>query len=130
MFQQRFLKINPLIFLIVLAGFLIIGFYVFFYLIKFLYYLTPILVLAVLLVNHRVLIDHFKALFKRVLRDPVMGSLSLIVNLLGLPFVMLYLLFVAVITRGLNNANRQAENQRRSEYIDYEIVEEEKQQLK
>jgi Na+-transporting methylmalonyl-CoA/oxaloacetate decarboxylase gamma subunit len=129
MFQQRFVRINPLVILIVLAGFLIIGFYVFFYLVKFLYYATPLLILAVILLNYRVLVAHFSALFRRIAKDPLMGILSMFVNLLGLPFVMLYLVFVALFTRGLNKATENAFKQERQEYTDYEIVDDEKGKL-
>lgn len=117
-------NINPLVGVIFLVGFLVMMYYIlkgFFYVV---YFGAPLIVLGVLLVDYRLFVNHFKKLFQNIKQEPITGVLWLIINILALPIVALWLLMIGIFQRKVRKAERQMERRRMSEYVDYEIVDE------
>lgn len=122
MIQQRFVQINPLLSLVLFFAFLVIAYYVFVKLIVWLYYGTPILLLLAVLINHKHVFRYFGQLLLNIKRDPVSGTLSLIIRILALPFVSLWLMISGYFMRKMA-AFESKMSAPKQEYTDYEIVE-------
>lgn len=118
-FQRRSYSVNPLLAILLTVGFFIAMYYIirgFFFVI---YWAAPLLVLGVLILDYKLLVNHFKKLFKRIKTEPAGGVLWLIINILALPLVSLWLLIVALFNRKVKKAENQMRRQREGEYVDY-----------
>ncbi len=122
---RRTFHIPPLFGLLFLAVLVVFLFYVVKYLLYLLYYGTPVLLLLVLILDYRVFRDHFMNIFRRMRRDPVGGILSFIIQILALPFVLVYMLVRILFMRKLRGAEERIRRQREGEWADYEIIEDE-----
>lgn len=122
---RRTFHIPPLFGLLFLAVLVVFLFYVVKYLLYLLYYGTPILLLLVLILDYRVFRDHFLNIFRKIGRDPLGGILSLVIQILALPFVLVYMLVRILFMRKLRGAEERIRRQREGEWADYEIIEDE-----
>jgi hypothetical protein len=87
--------------------------------------LTPVLFLAAFLLNQRVVILWAKNLWIKFKKDPILGLMNLVVQLLVLPFVSLWLLFLGYFQRKLNTYQDKSFQKPEDGYTPYEIIEEE-----
>jgi energy-coupling factor transporter transmembrane protein EcfT len=122
MIRQNVYRLNPLISLILFIGFLVVAYYVVINVLKFLYFSTPVLLLIAIIVDYKTVFQHIKSQWRKIINDPVMGILSVIVQVLALPFVCLWLIFMGFIQKKIRNS--QAHFQKEEEYVEYEIIEE------
>jgi len=128
-FQRKSYSVNPLMAILLTVGFFIAMYYIirgFFFVI---YWAAPLLVLAVLIIDYRLLLNHFKKLFVRIRREPASGVLWLIVNILALPLVALWLLIVGLFNRKVKKAENEIRRQREGEYVDYVEIKEDRTEL-
>lgn len=104
---------------------IMIGIY---YLIKGAYYIlgiiAPILLIATLIIDHKVVTNYLKFLFNSLKLRPLMGLIYILLTIVGAPFVSGYLFIKAWMTRSLNKY--VDEQTRENTYTEYEeVVEEE-----
>ncbi len=108
--------------LIVLAVILVVMFYLF----RWFYWLAalamPVLIIATLLINYRVVTGFGVTLWKMLRHNPVVGIAAVLFSVLLLPLVVVYLFVKALLIRKVNIARKQAEIRTHGEWIDYEEV--------
>lgn len=127
--RYRVVALNPLLSLLVLVGIIVVMYYIFIRLIYLLYYATPVLLAIAALLHFGTVKDHFYTIFRRILRDPLMGILNVIVQILGLPFVSLWLIFKSWLMRKLEKLESSV-RETGGEYTTYEVVDEEPRRLR
>lgn len=125
MIQLRFFKFNPLLSLVLFIGFIILIYYIMIKMLVYLYFLTPLLFLGAFLVNPRTVKQWGKNLLLKFKKDPILGFLNLIVQLLVLPFVSIWLLFLGYFQRKLNTYKEHNFQKPEDGYTPYEIIEKE-----
>ncbi len=130
MIQQRFLKFNPLLSLILFIGFIVLAYYIMLNLLVYLYFLTPLLFLGAFLLNPRTVKQWGKNLLLKFKKDPILGLLNLIIQLLVLPFVSIWLLFLGYFQRKLNTYQEQTFRKPEDGYTSYELIEEKEEEEK
>jgi hypothetical protein len=123
-YRQSNFRINPFFGILFLAVFFIAMYYIIKGFLYVLYTLAPLMVIAVLILDYKLLLNHFKKLIQRTAKEPISGGLWLIVNILGLPFVAAWLLIVALLNKKTKQFQQQANARKEAEYTSYEIIEE------
>lgn len=84
--------------------------------------LMPVLLIATLIINYRVVWDYIKMLTQTVRRDPFMGILFIVMTFLLSPFVVLFLFSKALLHRKADAVIREqqaADVRNNGEYIDF-----------
>ena len=123
-YRQNSFRINPLLGILFLGIFFVALYYIIKGFLYVLYTLAPLMVIAVLILDYKLLLNHYKKLIQRTVKEPIKGGLWLIVNILGLPFVAAWLLLLALLNRKSKQFQSQAQAKREAEYTSYEIIEE------
>ena len=113
-------KLNPIVLLIGVV--LIIGvlFWVAKSILKLLAIAAPVILLAAVIINYRVVLGYGKWLLEAFKRNPLFGALAALFTFIGFPLVSVFLLIRAVTSKGLQNSF----SQKKGEFIKYEEVQE------
>lgn len=88
--------------------------------------LMPIIIIATLIIDYKVVIDYFKWLGKLVKDNPVIGIVAIILSFLGSAFVSVFLLSKAIFKKKMKQITEQRfPNQQQTqegEFVDFEEV--------
>ena len=85
-----------------------------------LYYLSPIMLIAALIVDHKVVMGYGKWLLRLTKDNAIMGIGAILLTVLGFPLVTLFLLGKALLRKRVKEAQEEVTQQREGEYIEYE----------
>lgn len=111
---------GSLVFLIILA----LLFYLFFQLYKFLWFISPLLIITSLVLDKRALLDYLKNIGQQITQNPIGGLINAMVNLLGLPFVLIGVVLKSwTIKRISKMQNTQSYYSKEEDFTPYEEVE-------
>ncbi|MBL7820171.1 MAG: hypothetical protein JNL65_06120 [Saprospiraceae bacterium] len=117
-FAEKFF--GSLIFLLFIAGF----FYLFFQVYKLMWYACPVLLLIAFILEPKLVWSYIKTIWKQIVVSPVSGLIQALINLVGLPFVSIGLIFKAWIYRKFGQINQQIQPEDFEEkFTSYEDVE-------
>lgn len=92
---------------------------------RILTFLSPVLIIAALILDYKVVVGYGKWLLDLVRRNPVSGVVAILLTIFGFPLVAAFLAGKALFTRNLKKARKEQQKGLRGEYIDFEEVEEE-----
>lgn len=127
MLQQKSYKINPLTSIIIL---LLVGLFLYLMfkgLYQFAYWALPVLVIATLIIDYKVYINHGKKTINRFREEFLWGLVRLVLDITFFPLLILWLFGKAVvkklISRKLKNHPVFQESAKEGEFIPYEEVE-------
>src|SRR5690606_34220043 len=87
-----------------------------------LYFTAPVMLIVLLILDHKIFLNHFKGVFRKIKQNPAIGILSLILQIVGLPFVLAYLLMKALFVRKLRKVEDRIRSQREGEFVEFEDV--------
>jgi hypothetical protein len=125
--NHQFRQISPLYLLAGLA-FIVLLFAGLFFVAQgiflILMYLTPVFLIATLLLDYKVLINYGKWLVQKFSQNALSGISWSLITLFGFPVVSAILCFRAWSSYQLKNTKTDDHEAQQGEYIDYEIVEE------
>lgn len=119
---------NPLaaIFSLVIAVLVLIGLiYVAQFIMRILWLLTPLLIIAVLIMDYKVVWNYIQWLGAVTKRNTLGGVVLILLSLLGLPLVSVFLLGKILLRRQLKSMEEESRNRREGQLIDYEEIESE-----
>ena len=88
-----------------------------------LYYLTPVLIILILVFDAKVILNHIKYLGKKIKDSPVSGLIQTGLSILFLPILLVYLLFQALINRQFKKNQMNTGNNQTSDWADFEELE-------
>ena len=114
--------VGGLIFLLIMLGMVYFAFKAVSGIFWILSVMAPIMFIAALVINHRVVTDYLKKIFRLLKEDTPKGLLWTAGTVIGYPVVAAWLAFKAFTTRG--SKKYQKEKRKEKEYIKYEEVEE------
>jgi len=86
---------------------------------KVLSLVAPVLLVAAVIINHKVVIGYGRWLLDSIKRNPVFGIIAVLFTILGFPIVSMFLLLRALASKGMARAVSQ-----KGEFIKYEEVNE------
>ena len=114
---------NPFssIFSIIMVVLIMLGlFYMARFIFTILYYLSPIMLIAALIIDHKVVTGYAKWIVGLFKKNPIMGIGSVLLTAIGFPVVTTFLLGKALFKKRIKAAQEEAEKARKGEFIEYE----------
>ncbi len=93
---------------------------------KLLWYVAPIILIATLIMDYKVVLSYGKSLVNLTKKNTAFGAIAIILSLLGLPFVSLFLFSKAMTNRKIGKMQEQFQQDRtrESSFTEYEDVSE------
>ncbi|MDH3650326.1 MAG: hypothetical protein OEQ53_11620, partial [Saprospiraceae bacterium] len=86
---------------------------------------SPILLIIALIIDHRVVLNYGRWLWKMLRENTLMGVVATVLTVVGFPVVCFLLFGRALLNRKVRNMEQALENEKLGELTDYEIIEEE-----
>lgn len=88
--------------------------------------ISPILLIAALIIDHKVVLNYGKWLINLVKRNPVMGIVAILLSVVAYPITFGFLLGKALLKRKVGQFTQEMERRTKGEFVDYEEIEEKK----
>lgn len=98
-----FSKVNPIMLLVGFAFLVVLLFWVAKSVLKLLSFVAPVVFIAALVINYRVVLGYGKWLIGSLKRNPIFGIVAILFSIVGFPVVSIFLLLRALATRGVSN---------------------------
>lgn len=95
-----------------------------------LYYLSPVMLIAALIIDHKTVTGYGRWLVEKVRANPIPGIGGILLTVLAFPLVCLFLLGKALFRKKIREVEQEAEQQREGEYVDFEELDSEPMDLK
>ena len=114
---------NPFIsiFGIVLGILFMLGlFYIARFIFTILFYLSPLMLIAALVLDYKTVINYGKWLVAQAKSNPLLGAGGILVTLLAFPLVTLFLLGKALFKKKVRDVEQEVERQQAGEYVEFE----------
>ncbi len=109
--------------LILFVGLLIGVFFMARLVFRLLYFLGPVILIAALVLDHKVFLEYIGWLRKIFKRDTLMGVAAIVLSILGYPIVSAILLGRALMRRQVKTLQREQERRTQCELTDFEELE-------
>lgn len=93
-----------------------------------LYYVSPIILLITLFIDHKVVVGYGKWILDVMGRNVLMGVGLSLLTLVGFPIVSLFLFGKAMLKKKVKEMTQQFEDQTQGEFVEYEEVKPEKEE--
>ena len=90
-----------------------------------LYYLSPIMIVAALIVDHKVVIGYLKWMVGLLRDNLLLGIGAIVLSVLGFPVLSAFLLSKALFKRQVKKVQDEAQAPREGEYIEFEELDSE-----
>ena len=90
-----------------------------------LYYLSPLMIVAALIVDHKVVIGYLKWVVGLLRDNLLLGIGAIVLSVLGFPVLSAFLLSKALFKRQVKKAQDEAQAPREGEYIEFEELDSE-----
>lgn len=88
-------------------------------------YLSPIMLVAALLLDYKVVTGYAQWVYGLLKKNPILGIGSILLTVIGFPVVSLFLLGKALFRKRVRDAQEEATRQRDGHYIEYEELDSE-----
>ncbi len=88
-------------------------------------YVAPILLLATLVINYKIVVNYGKWLWKQLQNNPIMGVIAILLTIIGFPVVSFLLFGKALLERKVKQVEEEVRMEREGNFADYEIIDEE-----
>ena len=90
-----------------------------------LYYLSPIMLIAALIIDHKVVTGYIQWVINLLKNNVLMGIGTVLLTVIGFPVVTAFLLGRALFRKKIKEAKEDIERQQKGHYIEYEEVDSE-----
>ena len=101
-----------------------------FYLARFifnlLYWLAPVMLIATVIIDHKVVTGYIQWLISMVKKNPVIGVGAIVLTIFGFPVVSAFLLGKALLKKKVKEARAGYETRRQGEFVEFEELESER----
>lgn len=129
MYKKTFRSSDNPFNLIIGALFMVLFLVGLYYIARFIFtillYLSPILLIATLVIDHKVVLGYIKWLVGLLKSSPVTGMIAVLVSVFGFPLVSAYLLGKALLKKRIRQVTEEAKVAREGEFIEYEELDSE-----
>lgn len=111
--------------LVIMVLFVVLLYYLFSFVFSILSWLTPVMVIAALIINYKVYIDYFQMIMGLVKKNAFLGIATGVMSFMAFPLVAGYLLVKALLFRKIGKMKTDMRTAEEKEYVEYEEVEDE-----
>ncbi|MEQ8706735.1 MAG: hypothetical protein RIC19_22570 [Phaeodactylibacter sp.] len=95
-----------------------------------LYYLSPVMLIAALVLDYKTVTGYGKWLIDKVKTNPLLGIGGILLTVLAFPLVCLFLLSKALFKKKVREVEQEVERQQEGEYTEFEELDSEPMDLK
>lgn len=120
---------NSIIGIILIVLFLVALYFIARAIFTILYYLSPIMIVAALVIDYRVVLGYGKWLIGLLRDNLLLGLGATILSVLGFPVLAAFLLGKALFKQQVRKAREEAQEAREGDYIEYEELDSEELEL-
>lgn len=121
---------NPLWSILIAIFALVTLFFLARFIFRILYILSPVFLIAALIIDHKVVVNYFKWILKLFKDNLIIGVIASILTAFGFPLVAAYLAGKAFFNKRLKDVKKEYERQTKGEVVDYEELDSEPLDLK
>ena len=114
---------NSILGILIMVGIIFGIYYISTLFFRLLYFLSPILLVATLIIDYKVVLNFGKWLINLTKRNLLMGVGAILLTLLAYPVVSAFLFGKALFKKRVKQAQQAFENQRQGELVDFEEIE-------
>ncbi len=90
---------------------------------RLLYFLTPLMLIAALIINYKVVTGYINWVVRMFKRDAIAGVVISVLSILGLPVLSAFFLMKAIMGKQAKKIQADAERQRDGDLVEYEELE-------
>ncbi len=88
-------------------------------------WLSPVLLIGALIIDHRVVVGYCKWLYNLLLKNPLLGIGAILLTFFGFPVIAGFLFAKSLLYRKVRELKDNYEQQTQGEFVDYEEIEDE-----
>jgi vacuolar-type H+-ATPase subunit I/STV1 len=92
------------------------------FIVRILYFVAPLILIAAAIIDYKVIVDYVKWLVRLTKKNTLMGIGSIALSVIFYPFVGIFLLGKALFKRRVRQAEEEQRQMQEGEYIDFEDV--------
>ena len=121
---------NPLWSILIGVFFLVALFFIARFIFRILYFLSPLFLIAALVIDYKVVLNFGKWLINLVKQNAVLGIGAIVLSVFGFPLVSVYLAGRALFNKRIKEAEQAYETRTKGEIVDFEELDSEPLQLR
>ena len=99
------------------------------FIVRILYFVAPLILIAAAIIDYKVIVDYVKWLVRLTKKNTLMGIGSIALSVIFYPFVGIFLLGKALFKRRVRQAEEEQRQMQEGEYIDFEDVSDDRLEL-
>lgn len=107
---------------ILMVFFLIALFYLARFVFQILYFLAPVMLIATLIIDYKVVLGYLKWIGRNLKSNPLLGVGAILLSVFAFPLVTAFLLGKALLKRKVNQVQEDIEKKRDGEYVEFEEI--------
>lgn len=111
--------------ILLMVVFLVGMYYVARLIFRILYFLSPFMLIATLIIDKSVIVGYVKWLGGMTRRNPLIGIGGIVLSILGFPIVSAFLLARALLNKKMKEVQGKEKSRRETQFIDYEELDSE-----
>ena len=116
---------NPLVSILIGVFFLVALYFVASFIFKILYYLSPLFLIAALIIDYKVVTGYVKWIANTFRQNIVVGIVATLLTVFGFPLVSAFLLGKAFLKKRIRQVEKEVENRTKGEEVEFEELESE-----
>ncbi len=116
---------NSIVGIVVMVLALLALFFVARFIIRILYFIAPLILIAAAIIDYKVIVGYVKWLISLTRRNTLVGIGAIALSALFYPFVGIFLLGKALLKRRIKQAEQMQQHTREGEYIEFEDLSDE-----
>lgn len=109
---------NSIISLLIFVGILVLLFFLLKGFVTVLYWVAPVLLIATLVINYKIVADYAISIYETFQTDILMGMLKVVFTIFCYPFVIGWLFIKAIFYRKMDTVKKQFESQLKQQQTD------------
>lgn len=114
---------NSLVGILMVVGVILAIYYISSLVFKLLYFISPLLLVATLIIDYKVVVNFGKWLISLIKRNTILGIGATLLSLVAYPITSLFLLGTALFKRKVNQVRTNYQMQKEGELVDFEEIE-------
>lgn len=114
---------NSIVGILMVVGVILAIYYISSLVFKLLYFISPVLLVATLIIDYKVVVNFGKWLISLIKRNTVLGIGATLLSLVAYPITSVFLLGSALFKRKVNQVRTNYQMQKEGELVDFEEIE-------
>ena len=114
---------NSIVGILMVVGVILAIYYISSLVFRLLYFVSPVLLVATLIIDYKVVVNFVKWLVSLIKRNAILGIGATLLSLVAYPITSIFLLGSALFKRKVNQVRTNYQMQKEGELVDFEEIE-------